>query len=54
MKITVRKVEATDSSALNILWQFYQYHQSLFDLEDVVFDGRFDVDEEYLGSLVRG
>lgn len=54
MEITIRKAEIADSATLNMLWQFYQYHQSSFDLEDVGSDGRFDIDEEYLGSVVRG
>jgi predicted acetyltransferase len=54
MKITIRKAEIADSAALSMLWQFYQYHQSAFDLEDVGSDGRFDIDEEYLASIVRG
>ena len=54
MEITVRKTNTTDTAVLNMLWQFYQYHQSSFDLEDVGSDGRFDIDEEYLASIVRG
>lgn len=54
MKITIRKAEIADSAALSMLWQFYQYHQSAFDLEDVGSDGRFDIDEEYLASIIHG
>ncbi|WP_249314082.1 hypothetical protein [Pseudoalteromonas sp. S2755] len=54
MKITIRKAEIADSAAFSMLWQFYQYHQSTFDLEDVGSDGRFDIDEEYLASIIRG
>ncbi|MEJ6472955.1 GNAT family N-acetyltransferase [Pseudoalteromonas piscicida] len=54
MEITIRKAEIADSAALSMLWQFYQYHQSSFNLEDVGSEGRFDIDEEYLGSVVRG
>lgn len=53
MEITIRKAEIADSAALGMLWQFYQYHQSSFDLRDVGSDGCFDIDEEYLGSVVR-
>lgn len=54
MEITIQKAEIADSAALSMLWQFYQYHQSSFDLEDVGSDGHFDIDEEYLCSVVRG
>lgn len=34
-----------------MLWQFYQYHQSAFDNEDIDSSGRFDIDEEYLSDV---
>jgi predicted acetyltransferase len=34
-----------------MLWQFYQYHQSAFDNEDINCSGRFDIDEEYLSDV---
>lgn len=54
MEIKVRKTKTTDSGTLCMLWQFYQYHQSSFDQEDVGTDGRFDIDEQYLNSIVCG
>ena len=54
MEIKVRKTKTTDSGTLCMLWQFYQYHQSSFDQEDVGTDGRFDIDEQYLNSVVCG
>lgn len=54
MEITIRKAELTDTSAIYMLWQFYQYHQSAFDFENVGLDGRFDIDEEYLDCVLRG
>ncbi|RJE77426.1 histone acetyltransferase [Pseudoalteromonas sp. MSK9-3] len=52
MDITIRKAEINDRSVLNMLWQFYLYHQSAFSLEDLDSDGRYDVDEEYLSSAL--
>ena len=54
MEITIRKAELIDNTAINMLWQFYQYHQSAFDLEDVDLNGRFDIDEEYIDCVIRG
>jgi len=54
MEIIIRQAELTDIAAIRMLWQFYQYHQSVFDLEDIDSDGRFDIDEEYLDCVVRG
>ena len=54
MDTTIRKAESTDIAAIKMLWQFYQYHQSIFDLEDVGSDGCYDIDEEYLECVVRG
>ena len=54
MDTTIRKAESTDIAAIKMLWQFYQYHQSIFDLEDVGLDGCYDIDEEYLECVVRG
>lgn len=54
MDTTIRKAESTDIAAIIMLWQFYQYHQSIFDLEDVGSNGCYDIDEEYLECVVRG
>ena len=54
MDTTIRKAESIDIAAIKMLWQFYQYHQSIFDLEDVGLDGCYDIDEEYLECVVRG
>ena len=54
MDTTIRKAESTDIAAIKMLWQFYQYHESIFDLEDVGLDGCYDIDEEYLECVVRG
>ena len=54
MDTTIRKAGSTDIAAIKMLWQFYQYHQSIFDLEDVGLDGCYDIDEEYLECVVRG
>lgn len=37
-----------------MLWQFYQYHQSSFDFDDVNENGRFDIDEDYLEEVLSG
>ncbi|MEM5548165.1 GNAT family N-acetyltransferase [Pseudoalteromonas fuliginea] len=54
MDTTIRKAESTDIPAIKMLWQFYQHHQSIFDLEDVGLDGCYDIDEGYLECVVRG
>ena len=51
MNITLRKLTKTDLPAFSMLWQFYQYHQSAFDQEDIDSQGRFDIDEEYLSDV---
>ncbi|XQF94008.1 hypothetical protein ACOBV9_21810 (plasmid) [Pseudoalteromonas espejiana] len=54
MEVIIRQAKLTDIKAIKMLWQFYQYHQSAFDLEDVDSGGRFDIDEEYLDCVIRG
>ncbi len=51
MKIILRKLATSDLPAFSMLWQFYQYHQSAFDNEDIDSSGRFDIDEEYLSDV---
>ncbi len=51
MNIVLRKLNKTDLPAFSMLWQFYQYHQSAFDNEDIDSAGRFDIDEEYLSDV---
>lgn len=54
MNIILRKLTKTDLPAFSMLWQFYQYHQSAFDNEDMDGTGRFDIDEEYLSDVAAG
>lgn len=54
MNIVLRKLTKTDLPAFSMLWQFYQYHQSAFDHEDIDSSGRFDIDEEYLSDVAAG
>lgn len=54
MNIALRKLTKTDLPAFSMLWQFYQYHQSTFDNEDIDSTGRFDIDEEYLSDVAIG
>ena len=54
METIIWKAELTDIAVIKMLWQFYQYHQSTFDLGDVGLDGCYDIDEEYLECVVRG
>ena len=54
MNIVLRKLTQTDFPAFSMLWQFYQYHQSTFDNEDINSTGRFDIDEEYLCDVAAG
>lgn len=54
MEVITRQAKQTDIKAIKMLWQFYQYHQSVFDLEDIDSDGRFDIDDEYLDCVIRG
>ncbi len=54
MNIALRKLTKKDLSAFSMLWQFYQYHQSNFDNEDIDSSGRFDIDEEYLRDVAAG
>lgn len=54
MNIVLRELNKTDLPAFSMLWQFYQYHQSTFDNEDVDSAGRFDIDEEYLSDIALG
>lgn len=35
MNIALRKLTKKDLPAFSMLWQFYQYHQSNFDNEDI-------------------
>jgi predicted acetyltransferase len=51
MNIVLRKLTESDLPAFSMLWQFYQYHQSAFDNEDIDSSGRFDIDEEYLSDV---
>jgi len=51
MNIVLRKLTKSDLPAFSMLWQFYQYHQSAFDNEDIDSSGRFDIDEEYLSDV---
>mgnify|MGYP005996999655 FL=1 len=51
MNIVLRKLTKVDSPVFSMLWQFYQYHQSAFDNEDINSSGRFDIDEEYLSDV---
>ncbi|WP_444900218.1 hypothetical protein ACJJIX_01215 [Microbulbifer sp. VAAC004] len=37
-----------------MLWQFYQYHQSSFNLEDIDSRGRYDIDEEHPSDVMSG
>ncbi|WP_444886816.1 hypothetical protein [Microbulbifer sp. JMSA008] len=37
-----------------MLWQFYQYHQSSFNLEDIDSRGRYNIDEEHLSDVISG
>ncbi|KZN66411.1 hypothetical protein N473_08455 [Pseudoalteromonas luteoviolacea CPMOR-1] len=54
MSIEVRKANFDDFSAFKMLWQFYQYHQSSFSLEDIDEQGKFYIDESYLEEVLRG
>jgi len=54
MNIVLRKLTKADLPAFSMLWQFYQYHQSAFDNEDIASTGRFDIDEEYLSDVAVG
>lgn len=54
MNIVLRKLTQTDLPAFSMLWQFYQYHQSAFDNQDINRLGRFDIDEEYLSDVAVG
>ncbi|MBU2705993.1 GNAT family N-acetyltransferase [Zooshikella marina] len=54
MNIEVRKAENSDLTAFCMLWQFYQYHQSSFNYEDIDQTGRFDIDDEYLNDVLSG
>lgn len=54
MNIALRKLTKTDLQAFSMLWQFYQYHQSTFDNEDIDSTGRFHIDEEYLSDVAIG
>lgn len=54
MTVLIRKVTRNDMEAFAMLWQFYQYHQSAFDEEDVDDTGRFDIDDGYLKNVVLG
>lgn len=54
MDIVLRKLTTTDLPAFSMLWQFYQYHQSAFDNQDIASTGRFDIDEEYLSDVAAG
>jgi predicted acetyltransferase len=54
MNIALRKLTKKDLPAFSMLWQFYQYHQSTFDNEDIDSSGRFDIDEEYLRDVAVG
>ncbi len=54
MNIVLRKLTKTDLPAFSMLWQFYQYHQSAFDSQDIDSAGRFDIDEEYLSDVAMG
>ncbi len=54
MSIEIRKADFDDFSAFKMLWQFYQYHQSSFSLEDIDEKGKFDIDESYLEEVLKG
>lgn len=54
MNIVLRKLATSDLPAFSMLWQFYQYHQSAFDNEDIDSSGRFDIDDEYLSDVAVG
>ena len=54
MTVSIRKAIKNDIDAFAMLWQFYQYHQSAFDEEDVDNKGRFDIDDDYLKDVVLG
>uniref|UniRef100_A0A486XLK0 N-acetyltransferase domain-containing protein n=1 Tax=Rheinheimera sp. BAL341 TaxID=1708203 RepID=A0A486XLK0_9GAMM len=54
MNTVLRKLTKTDLPAFSMLWQFYQYHQSAFDGQDIDSTGRFDIDEEYLSDVAAG
>jgi predicted acetyltransferase len=54
MNIVLRKLTKKDLPTFSMLWQFYQYHQSAFDYQDIDSSGRFDIDEEYLSDVAAG
>lgn len=53
MSISIRQASIHDRAAFSMLWQFYQYHQSAFEQEDIDEDGRFDIDELYLEDVLK-
>ncbi|USD20333.1 GNAT family N-acetyltransferase [Microbulbifer variabilis] len=50
----MRKAIRDNADAFFMLWQFYQYYQSSFNLEVVDSRGRYDIDEEHLSDLIAG
>lgn len=54
MNLSIQKAVIADLKAFSMLWQFYQYHQSAFDYEDVDENGRFDIDEGFLEEVLKG
>ena len=54
MNIRLRKANVEDSALFLMLWQFYQYHQSSFDYEDLIDNGSFDIDNDYLHEVLLG
>jgi predicted acetyltransferase len=54
MQFELQQADSSQYSAFCQLWQFYQYHQSRFDGEDIDVEGRFDVDEGFLKSVLAG
>jgi predicted acetyltransferase len=54
MQFKLIKADPSHHSVFCRLWQFYQYHQSAFDGEDLDEHGRFDVDEDFLQAVLRG
>lgn len=54
MNVGIRKANISDSAAFLMLWQFYQYHQSAYDHEDIDENGAFDIDDDYLKNVLKG
>ncbi|WP_440056984.1 GNAT family N-acetyltransferase (plasmid) [Pseudoalteromonas sp. T1lg65] len=54
MHLDLKQLTEDDIELFLMLWQFYEYHQSHFSLEDVEGNGKFDVDESFLAGMIKG